>query len=224
MKKLILLSLMVLSIETLYGQGFQIGLNAGPGIQFRNEYFDRRQEQPTVNNELSIICESKKHFALELGLRHSYYQCNYTEIFNWDCFDNMFPTTEINHVKEKTTRISPIISFLYRFHNMANYNHSINRLSASIGFQMAPCWTNRQYIKNDEPVSSFSANNKEATIMMGLTSRLSYKLSNSWSLSCNINAITDPWLLFGYQWSDNENRFYSSDINFILLLGVNYKL
>jgi hypothetical protein len=73
MKKLFIIVALLVFVETLYGQGFQVGLRTGGGALFTLNNKLEEYTQATWNSQLYTRYESKKWFAMEIGLYHSNY-------------------------------------------------------------------------------------------------------------------------------------------------------
>lgn len=216
---------MLLSLETLYGQGFQIGLRTGGGALLTKKS-DENIAQPNWSNELNVRYESKKHFALEVSLLHSLYQQGYKEHWEWGCFaDFAYPGNEDVFIRKIVNRIAPVVSFQYKLYNKKNYYHPLDRFSAAFGIHFAPTWTRTKSTNtsiSDNGTYIYDNLYTDNTILLGLNSSFSYKLSYHLSFSSKVMISADPFMLFSRSYYRHDRAFLS-DINIVGLLGLNYK-
>lgn len=201
MKKLILVSLMFLSLESLYGQYFQVGVQAGADYKMISDYYSE-QSRFSANKGIYLRHETKNGWAFEANASHT--QFNYiSSPIIWDCCwgcgeDNIAGrpyNDQLIHHKLDVFTVNTVAQ-----HKITGKKSIISDyIGMNAGITRVYKKETTDYTFSDDPAANIykrSAYDHTTDIHMGISNTLSIAVSKHFVVRNTISAYANPFTLF----------------------------
>ncbi|OSZ82538.1 hypothetical protein CAP35_04515 [Chitinophagaceae bacterium IBVUCB1] len=232
MKKYFAILFAMIMAECVYGQGFQVGLRSGAGINYHNYDFQERKDL-SWNNQATIRYEVKK-WAFEMGIEHDYMHMD--RVPTYHKYDMYFETLLFAPASEIEIRRNTQINWVglnigAQYDVMCGLLKSkcsiLKNFSNYVGLQISP---SRAIYTEDSKYQSVSDNSISERryrysiwdVSFGLNNTMKYSISTRIDIVSHFSLRLSPW---GFDQSNvNTNRLYSTNTSINNTIGIYYKL
>jgi hypothetical protein len=232
MKKYFIILFAVIMAESVYGQGFHVGLRSGAGINYNNYDFQQRKDL-SWNNQAAIRYEVKK-WAFEMGAEHDYMHMD--RVPTYHKYDMYFETLLFAPASEielrRNTQINRVglnigVQYDVMCGLLKNKCSILKNFSNYIGLQISPSKTlytedSKYQSLSDNSISERTYQYSIWDISLGVNNTMKYSISRRIDLVSHISARFIPRFSSSF-YGDGEWHHYS-ELSINNTIGIYYKL